>query len=110
MSLTIAPATSRSDLRRFIAVPWQLREITGHATWVPPLRIAVADALDERRNPFYREASRACWVARREGRAVGRIAAIENRAHNAFHGDRVGFFGFFECADDPEAAAALLDA
>jgi hypothetical protein len=37
------------------------------------------------------------------------VAAVHNRAHNEFHGDRVGFFGFFECEDDAEAAAALLD-
>ncbi|NIP83059.1 MAG: hypothetical protein GWM90_29060, partial [Gemmatimonadetes bacterium] len=33
----------------------------------------------------------------------------ENRWHNRHHADRVGFFGFFDCADDPEAAAALLE-
>jgi GNAT superfamily N-acetyltransferase len=49
-------------------------------------------------------------MAWRDGRPVGRVAAIENRAHNAFHDDRVGFFGWFEAADDAEAAAALLDA
>src|SRR5690606_197970 len=31
-----------------------------------------------------------------------------NRWHNGHHGDRTGFFGFFECRDDREAAAALL--
>ena len=46
----------------------------------------------------------------RDGNLVGRIAAIENRAHNEFHGDRVGFFGFFECRNDPEAATALATA
>jgi hypothetical protein len=41
---------------------------------------------------------------------AGRIAAIRNHAHEAFHGESAGFFGFFECGDDPQAAAALLDA
>jgi hypothetical protein len=41
---------------------------------------------------------------------VGRIAAIENRAHNNFHDDRVGFFGFFECKEDQEAANGLFAA
>jgi hypothetical protein len=66
------------------------------------------DLLDTKSNPFYQRADRALFIARRNGSPVGRVAAIENRAHNDFHDDRVGFFGFFECREDPEAAAALL--
>jgi hypothetical protein len=68
----------------------------------------VRDLLDTKANPFYRQAERQLFIARRNGRAVGRIAAIENRAHNSFHADRVGFFGFFESVDDPGVARALL--
>ena len=77
---------------------------------MPPLRIAVRDALDRKANPFYRDAERQLFLALRNGKPVGRIAAIENRAHNAFHDDRVGFFGFFECKEDQEAANALFSA
>jgi hypothetical protein len=70
----------------------------------------VRDLLDTKRNPFYQQADRALFVAKRDGRLVGRIAAIENRAHNAFHDDRVGFFGFFESSDDAKVAEQLLDA
>lgn len=70
----------------------------------------VRDLLDTKSNPFYRQADRRLFIARRDGRAVGRVAAIENRAHNAFHADRVGFFGFFECVDDPDVAQELLRA
>lgn len=48
------------------------------------------------------------WVARRDGRPVGRIAAIFNRRHLEIYRDRTGFFGFFECLPDAEASAALL--
>jgi len=70
----------------------------------------VRDLLDTKRNPFYRQADRALFVAKRDGRPVGRIAAIENRAHNAFQQDRVGFFGFFEAVDDQDVARALFRA
>jgi hypothetical protein len=46
----------------------------------------------------------------RDGRAVGRVSAIRNRRHEEFHQEATGFFGFFECERDPEAAAGLLDA
>jgi GNAT superfamily N-acetyltransferase len=41
---------------------------------------------------------------------VGRIAATWNRLHNETHGDRLGFFGFFDVEPDPEAATLLVEA
>jgi hypothetical protein len=72
--------------------------------------MAVYDALDRKKNPFYRAADRELFLALRGDRVVGRIAAIENRAHNQFSGDRVGFWGFFECIEDQEVASALFEA
>jgi hypothetical protein len=105
----ITPVRSRRDLSRFIDVPWHLFDRQRFPAWVPPLRISVKDVLDEK-NPFYRNADRELFLATRNGKPVGRIAAIENRAHNRFHEDRVGFFGFFECIDDQEVADALFAA
>jgi GNAT superfamily N-acetyltransferase len=78
--------------------------------WVPPLRRDVALLLDRRRNPFFEHGEADYFLAERGGQVVGRIAAIGNRLHNETHGDRVGFFGFFECEDDPATAAALFEA
>lgn len=106
----ILPAEGRRGLARFIDVPWRILDRREHPQWPPPLRAQVADLLDDRRHPFYRSAARALFLAESDGRPVGRIAAIENRAHNAFHDDRVGFFGFYESVDDAEVAGALLGA
>ena len=110
MSIHILLAESSRDVRRFVDFPWRLYDAHAFPNWVPPLRMAVRDALDRRRNPFYLEADRALFLALRNGVPVGRIAAIENRAHNRFHGDRVGFWGFFECIDDQAVANALFAA
>jgi GNAT superfamily N-acetyltransferase len=110
MPVDIIPVSSRSQVRRFVDVPWHISDLTADPKWVPPLRVAVLDALDEKKNPFYRKATRQLFIARRDGKPVGRIAAIENRAHNEFHHDRVGFFGFFESIDDAEVGRRLLDA
>ena len=109
MSMDVEQVEGRRGVAAFVDVPWRLHD-PSRSQWIPPLRAMVRDALDRRRNPFYREAERALFVARRRGRAVGRVAAIENRWHNRHHGDRVGFFGFFDCADDREAAGELLRA
>jgi GNAT superfamily N-acetyltransferase len=108
--LAVIPVDNRRDLDRFVDLPWSLFDVARDPQWVPPLRATVYDALDRAKHPFYREAERELFLAVRDGRVVGRIAAIENRAHNRFHGDRVGFWGFFECVDDQAVADALFDA
>jgi hypothetical protein len=60
--------------------------------------------------PFFRHATAQCFVGRSNGRTVGRIAAIKNDAHNREHGDRVGFYGFFESVDDQRVANAFAAA
>lgn len=104
----VRPVETAADLKRFIAFPYDLHR--EHPLWVPALRMDVAKLLDRKKNPFYDHADTQCYLAEDSGgRVLGRVAAIHNRAHNAFHEDRVGFFGFFECVDDQDVATALLD-
>lgn len=110
MSLEVVPVERSNELSAFIDVSWHIPGAVCHPQWVPPLRMMVRDLLDTKSNPFYRQAERQLFVARRRGKLVGRIAAIENRAHNGFHGDRTGFFGFFESIEDAEVAQALFAA
>jgi GNAT superfamily N-acetyltransferase len=70
----------------------------------------VAAALDRGKNPFFEHGEAEYFLAERGGEVVGRIAAIANRLHNETHGDRVGFFGFFEAVDDQQVADRLLEA
>jgi GNAT superfamily N-acetyltransferase len=68
----------------------------------------IAALLSRTKNPFFEHGDAEYFLAERGGEVVGRIAAIDNRLHNETHGDRVGFFGFFECGLDPDVANALL--
>jgi hypothetical protein len=111
--LSVRPVRTTADLRRFIAFPYALHR--GDPQWVPPLRMDVKKMLNREKNPFFHRAEAEYFLAekRQGGRAadvVGRIAAVHNRAHNEFHEDQVGFFGFFECANDQAVADALFDA
>ena len=70
--------------------------------------------LDRKKNPFFQHAEAEYFLAERrggraEGEVVGRIAAIDNRAHVEFHDENTGFFGFFECVDEQPVASALFD-
>jgi hypothetical protein len=109
VTLRVEQVDGKRGVATFVDAAWQVQAGRG-TPWVPPLRAMVKDGLDRRGNPFYREADRALFVARRGREVVGRVAAVENRWHNRHHRDRVGFFGFFECLDDHEAARELLGA
>lgn len=77
--------------------------------FIPPFPGSIAKHLAPG-SPFHlRHGKITAFVARRAGRAVGRIAAIVNRTHNTRYADKVGFFGFFECENDPRTAHALFE-
>jgi GNAT superfamily N-acetyltransferase len=108
MALEIRSAREPRDFKRFVDLPFELYK--NDPVWVPPLKSDVHALFDRAKNPFFEHAEVEPFLAWRDDRAVGRIVAIDNHAHNAFHGDQVGFFGFFESVDDPEVARALFDA
>lgn len=107
-AVRVEPEAGRRGRRAFLGLPYRLYR--GFPGWVPPLRMAEAALQDRRRNPFFEHSAAEHFLAWRGARAVGRIAAIENRNHNLAHGERVGFFGFFDVEPDPEAASALVGA
>ncbi len=106
--LVVKPVQSRRQRKQFLGLPWLLYR--NDPNWVPPLRFDQKELVGYRRHPFYINNKVQTFLAYRSGEACGRIAAILNRAHNEYHGERRGFFGFFECVDDPEAAGGLFDA
>ncbi len=106
--VVVAPERTRADRKAFLELPYRLYR--GHPHWVPPLRMDEAFLGNRAKNPFFAHATVEHFLARRGGRVVGRIAAIENVRHNEVHGDRIGFFGRFDLEPDPEAAKALVEA
>ena len=107
-AVIVQPVRTGRDKRDFLKLPYQLYR--GDAHWIAPLRMAQKDILNTKRHPFYKTSDVEMFLARRDGRVVGRIMAILNRAHNEFHNERAGFFGFFEVENDEQAAGALLGA
>ncbi len=106
--LVVRPVASRREKKAFLEFPWRLYR--GDPHWVPPLRVDQKEMVGYRPHPFYQRNAVQTFLAYRSGEVCGRIAAILNRAHNEHYSERRGFFGFFECVDDEEAAAALFDA
>jgi GNAT superfamily N-acetyltransferase len=108
VSVDVRPVNSKRELDLFVKLPFRL--YSDEPQWVPPLIFERKRFLDRSRNPFFQHAEAEYFLAYRDGRAVGRISAQVDRNFNAFQDNQWGMFGFFECEDDPEAAAALLAA
>ena len=107
-SVSILPiGRSKKELHRFFDVADRVYARDPH--WVPPLRDDVAKVFADS-NPLFEHAEMRLFVAQRDGQDAGRVAAILDRNHNEFHGEKTAFFGYFESVDDPAVAGALLDA
>lgn len=105
--LEIRPVETKKEWNQFIDFPWEIYK--GNENWVPPLKIAVRDVLNVNKNPFFKHATMRMFLALRDSKTVGRIVAVVDDAHNKFHEEKTGFFGFFECIDDQEVANKLFD-
>jgi GNAT superfamily N-acetyltransferase len=108
VSVEVAPVSSRRDVREFIELPFRLH--SNAAQWIPPLRIERRAFLSPRFNAFFKHGEAELFLARRQGRVVGRVSAQIDTAFNAFHGNAWGMFGFLELEEDVEVMSALLDA
>jgi len=103
MDLSIRLVSDLNDLRQFITFPWTRYQDDPY--WVAPLVSERSARLSRKLNPYWRTNVSSKWIAMRGSRPVGTIlAAAPTRAERGSYGT----FGFFECLDDPEAAAALL--
>lgn len=94
--------------KQFIRLAWDIYR--DDPNWVPPLMMALEEGVNFRANPFYDQNVCENFLAVRDGKPVGRICALVNYAHNERFHEQRGFFGFFECYDDQEAASMLFDA
>jgi len=106
-NINIIPVENESQKKEFIEFPYEF--YANDKNWVEPLRFDVKNNLNEKKNPFYQHSRIKLWLAKKDGKIVGRIAAIINDNHNKFYNDKIGFFGFFECINDKNIAKLLFD-
>lgn len=78
--------------------------------WVPPFIIDVKMMLNRKKHPFYEHSTADFFVAKRDGKIVGRIAAMENIPFNQYHKTKDAEFYLFDCIDDQEVADKLFEA
>jgi hypothetical protein len=98
---------NKDHVRRFTRLPFRL--YAGHPQWVPSLLIDSETQLNRKKHPFFEHSAVDFFLAVADGRDVGRIAAIENKPFNEYHGARKAQFYFFDSEDEQEIADKLFE-
>jgi GNAT superfamily N-acetyltransferase len=106
--IKVEAVTSKQQQQEFLQLPWFLYE--EDPNWIPPLLNNIKELLNYKPHPFYQKSQIQTFLARRDGKVVGRIAAIVDGYHNEYHKEQRGMFGFFESINSQEVANALFSA
>ncbi len=106
MSVEIVPVRTKAELERFIRLPMRLN--AGDPNWIAPLMFERREALSPKQNPFFEHADHQFWLARRDGREVGRISAQIDHLARTDPDAPAGYFGMIAAEDDADIFQALL--
>ncbi len=104
-SISIEPVSTKAERRAFVDFAWEAYR--DDPVWIPPLRAEIHALLDPKKNPWFGHGRAALWVARRDGKIVGRISAQVDDLVQMHMQDGLGQWGMFEALDG-DAAAALI--
>ena len=98
---------TRSNLKKF--VEFQIKLYEGNPYFIPPLVSDEIATLDSKVNPAFDHYESAYFMAYRDRKPVGRIAAMINKQVNEKENSRQARFGFVDFIDDAEVSKALFD-
>ena len=107
-AVQIKKVETRYDLKKFIEFHYDLYE--GNAYDVPNLYSDELNTLRKDRNAAFDFCEAEYFLAYKEGRIVGRVAAIINHKANDKWGRKSVRFGWIDFVDDTEVSAALIKA
>ena len=107
MAITIKKVETRKNLDAFIKFTNRLYK--GNAFFVPNLHLDMLNTLDKRKNPAFEFCEADYFLAYKDGKVAGRIAAIINKRANTVWGKKETRFGWIDFIDDVEVSRALLE-
>ena len=106
--VSIKEVSNKKELRQFVKFPFKLYE--GDSCWVPPLIFDDLRTFNKKKNPSLKQNIVAYFLAYKDGKIAGRIAAIISPRANERWNNKLARFGWIEFIDDEEVSSALLKA
>ncbi len=105
--ITIKQVTNKKELKAFVKFPFSLYKDSKY--WVPPIISQELETFDKKKNPIFKDADATFFLAYKDGRIVGRVAAIINWLEIKNQNLKKMRFGWFDFIDDLDVSKALLD-
>lgn len=105
--ITIQEITDKKLLKSFVTFPFSIYK--NHPYWVPPLIQDEMESFDPSINPAFETAEAHLYLAYKDGKIAGRIAAIINWNEVDIQHKRKVRFGWWDVVDDIEVTKALLE-
>lgn len=99
--------SNKKQVDQFIQFYFDLYQ--GCPQWVPPFYSDLKLMLNKKKHPFYEHSDADFFMAVRDEKMVGRIAALENKPFNQYHGTKDAEFYFFDSIDDQDVANVLFE-
>ena len=105
--ITIKEAVSKKEIKQFVTFPFSLYKDSKY--WVPPIISEEIKVFDKNTNPVLQNADAQLFLAYKDGKIVGRVAAIINWLEVGNKDSNKIRFGWMDMIDDLEVTKALLE-
>ena len=106
MAVTIRKVSTKQDLKRFIRFNYELYKHNPYS--VPDLYDDMLHTLNKQKNAAFEFCEADYFLAYKDGRLAGRVAAIINRRANEAWQKKEVRFGWIDFIDDTEVSEALI--
>jgi len=107
-NILIHEVVTKSDLREFIYLPAKIHK--NDRSWLPPIYMDEWELFDKKKNNSFSYADTVMYLAKSDGKYVGRIMGIISHRYNTLNGEKDGRFCFIEAFNDSEVVNMLIDA
>ena len=104
--MKVQKVTTKKELKQFVQFHYDLYR--GNENAVPFIYFDEMATLNRDKNPSFDYCEADYFLAYKDGKVVGRVAAIINRRANERWNTNQVRFGWFDFVDDPEVSSALL--
>ncbi|MFD2917813.1 GNAT family N-acetyltransferase [Psychroserpens luteus] len=105
--ITVKEIHSKKELKQFVKFPFELYKDSEY--WVPPIIKQELETFNKDKNPIFEDAEARFFLAYKNDKIVGRVAAIINWLEVKNQNQKKMRFGWFDFIDDQEVSKALLE-
>lgn len=105
--MEIIEVINDNDRKQFVDLQFQIYK--NNKFWVPPLKTDEIKSIDPEYNPAFSFCKAKFWIAKEQGKCVGRIGAVINTKHNEKTGEATGRISRAEFIDDTKVSEMLFN-